>query len=83
MTIQQRSQAILILGFLADGPKPLNEVFRNRKGTATSLKSRMSELRSAGLIQDTVALTPEGKAVLEKYEKKCEQRKFCRYNPKK
>lgn len=72
--MQSKSQSAAILRFLADGPKRLADVLRQSKGAAGSIKNRMSELRVAGLIEDTVTLTPEGMAALEKLNQSLSKR---------
>lgn len=72
--MHRNSQSAAILRFLADGPKRLADVLRQSKGAAGSIKNRMSELRVAGLIEDTVTLTDEGRADLEKLNESLSKR---------
>lgn len=69
-----RSLSAAILLFLADGTKPLAALMRHLIGSTRSISNRMSELRAAGLIQDTVTLTDEGRAAVEKLNESLSKR---------
>lgn len=53
----------VILRLLGDGPQSLRFVYM-LDWPLGSIRNRLSELRSEGLIQDTVTLTEEGRRVL-------------------
>lgn len=61
--MHQNSLRHIILRLLGDGPQSLRFVLM-LNWPLGSIRNRLSELRQAGLIEDTVTLTEEGRHVL-------------------